>query len=242
MGLSVSEVGAPRTYLEAVQKLMGGCGLDRATSLDGADRNTTRAMEAVQSALYEIWYEAQWDFRFKWGTHELVAKTMWYELPEDFDQPGTECGVHKQVWPITYKHYEWLLEQYPYIRNIPAEFSDSSLTDEADEIDHSGQTGYWTIKGGYLGLVPAPSADHITATSDKVVYGYYKHFVEPVEGGDELGISRELYPAHHYIALGQFKQMLEWSDFKVSEDRGRFLLAKQTVRHQKKYFGDSQLI
>ena len=239
----VLEAGTPRTYLEAVQYICQMSGVNPPDTLDSPDRNTIRAMLAVKQALNTVWYKhARWPWRWRWSIIEMLADQMWYELPAAFNNAGCTVGVHKTVGSLTYKPYEWLVEQCPFIRSLPPEFGDEDTEAEVIDANYSGVPNYWTIQGGYLGLWYPPSQDFIDATAVKLIVGHYTNLIDPVAGSDELGLPMDILPAHENIALGIFGRYREWPDWKVTMEIGYSQLNDAMARARRAGWESSQLM
>jgi hypothetical protein len=199
-------------------------------------------MEAVKVALNEIWYKTKWDWRYKWWSIDVENNVMWYEPPDDFEVSGAHFGVKDRTFDITFMTWEKLTRKWPYIRHVPVEHGDITSVTEAAQADYQGAPYYWTIKGGYVGFWPVPDTDFITATSARIIGGYYADITMPYEDSDELGIPMPLYPAHEFMTSAYFKQAMEWSDFAITEQRGRGLLFEAVKRQREVYLEESQLM
>ena len=238
----VQEYGTPRTYLQAVQLVCQMTGVVEPQTLAGADRNTIRAMLAVKSALNTVWYaHSRWPWRWRWSIIEAVAGQMWYELPLGYSASGSTLGLHKTTGSLTFKPYEWLAENVPYIRNLPPEYGDEDTEAETVAAEYNGVPAIWTIQGGYIGLWYPPSQDFIDATSSKLIIGYYRDLIEPAEDEDEMGLPVDLLPAHENISLATFHRYREIPDWKVTMEIGMGQLAKCVAMARRVFLESAQI-
>lgn len=240
MGIVVEETVEERTFLAAVQKVMKQCGLSDPGTVVSPDANTSRAMEAVVDALREIWFFAAWDFKNTWMKVQMEADLMWYELPTNWGEPAVDhLGENRTLYPLKYTPYETLVDRYPYVRNIPAPYVGLTLATQmaadAARDDYHGAPRQWTIWGGYLGLFPIPTAEYIAGDGGYLVGTYRKAFTEPVADADSIYISGDLYHVQHSLALGLFKEMMEWDDAYATLGRARGQLARAAAANARQY-------
>ena len=203
-----------RTFLSCVQRIVAASGETRPGSLVSPTDRVYRAMMAVNNAYDRIWNAAKWPFRHVPQEIALVANKMWYELPEDFQRIKTPPCYNSGNGKLTYLDYEVLLGQHPDIRSFPPGGDGQSLTTIAQHTSNSyfGIPSIYTLDGnGYLGLFLVPSADFI-ADQPYLQYRYWRVQPSLFDDGDVLEFPKELWYAHHLLALGEYKQMLEYSD------------------------------
>ena len=230
----VVETIEPRTFYTAVRRVMEGCGMIDPGSLADPTADVRMAMEAVQDALNEVWYKHTWEWRRKMWLIEISQGVMWYDLPADWEEAGAKIGMRKIAAPLDFMPWEKLLDARPYIRSVPVEYGGVAMTTQASTDGDPGTPQVWTMFGDYLGIYNPPDEDFMTNYGSDFIATYFRALIEPYDGTDLLGIPVSLYPAHHGIALGLFKQSKQWPDAGMTESRGRSLLMTQVGKASKR--------
>lgn len=234
-----------RTLPEAVDRIMSSCGFPSVGTVESPTKNITMAVGCVNDALEIIWSAANWRWRYRWVLFNYEDKRFLYDLPADFVLAGSSflCMAHK--FPMVFVDYHDLVAKHPQIAFVPQvqQVTDGGLTYAGrilaffSDPETSGLTGIpskWTIVGNQLGLFPVPNSDVVDSTEFSTrmfnVMGYSGSFNRLSSNSDTMPLPPELLAAHHFIALGMFKQALEFPDYAADERRGSSLLRREVTR------------
>lgn len=236
MGISVEITTEPRTFLDAVTKVLTGTGNPEPGTLAGAARHVLRAMEACRDALEEVWYAAEWNWRIGFFRMELAENKMWYDLPDDFSAIIDPVPLFDGLAALTVIDYQELVKLYPKLRFYPNDSGviDLSLTVQAATLtDYIGSPTRYVIVGDNIGLFKLPDADFVTANTP-IIPGYLKTAPQLEADSDQLQIPNALYRAHHKLSLGFYKQYAEQSDYAVDLKIGQEMLAAEVARFRRR--------
>lgn len=226
----------PRTFLDAVAKVLTGTGNPDPGTLTGAARHVLRAMEACRDALEEVWYAAEWNWRMSFFQIDLAESRMWYDLPGDFAAIIDPIPLFDGLAALTVMDYQELVKLYPKIRAYPNDSGVNDLTiitQLATLTDYFGSATRYVIVGDNIGLFKIPDADFVSANTP-VIPAYYKAAPTLESDSDQLQIPHSLYRAHHKLALGFYKQYAEQSDYAVDLRIGQDMLAAEVARFRRR--------
>ena len=221
MGVSVQSTVEPRTFSNVVDRLMAACGDTRPGTVVGPSDRAKLAMEAANEAVDRVYNKARWLFRFKWARIDLVEDTMWYDLPDDFDQPATNISSYSEEVTIKYLEWSQLLEKYPKLRAFDSTFASDAIAigQQALLTEYFGTPTLFTLTSESVGLFKIPNEAFVDANT-YLYWSYYRNPVEMVADNDVLDLPKQFWLAHFYIALGKYKQNLEYDDYVADEQRG----------------------
>jgi hypothetical protein len=218
-----------RTYLDAVNRLLAMIGESEVATLMTPSRRVANAMRGVEDARDEIYYRTLWDFRRGFMSVPLVASTMWYELPVDYQEMAQFMSRNSNIAVIPYLSFDNMIQRWPELRMFPPGAGVGgiqSALQAADQTTNFGPSTFYTIWSGYLGLMPVPDADFVTL--EGTLYGtYWKQAPALVGDQDLLGLPRQLWLAHHSLALASFKKYMEYPDWPADKQDGMRLLSEQ---------------
>lgn len=204
-----------RTYIQAVNRILTRVGKSEAATVAGASRHVGLAMTAVEDARNRVFYRKNWDFRRAFYQLDLVEKTMWYELPADFQKTGSPITLNRLTSPITYLDYEDMQSVYPDLRAFPpgSGVGDiNSVTQLLDQDHNFGESKHCTRWTDYIGLMPIPDAAFVALETS--LYSTYWRQAAPLTGDeDSLDLPQELWDCHNLIASAYLKKSLEYSDW-----------------------------
>lgn len=217
-----------RTYLQSVQRLLMEIGEQKVVTLAQPTVRVENAMNAVEAARDEVWYDTMWPFRRGHFEVELVASQMWYELPEDYHKLASFVSRNNRDFAIDYVTYDKLLEVYPELRLFPPGSgigSTISVLQAVQQTTNFGTPLLCADWSGYIALMPVPDADFVAL--ERTLYAHYWRHAPALSGdGDYLGLPRNLWDACHHLALSRFKKVLEYSDWEADRLVGQRMLAK----------------
>ena len=252
-----------RTYLEAIQRVIRACGQDAPTSITGELPNhVTRAKAAVDDALQRVYNACLWDFRGRWAYLKLENNTMWYRLPADFAARKSEGLVLKDTtesalgdvnnWgPIRFIEYNRFMGYYPDLVTPDATSAGEPNLGYRTRLiavlaDHVGVPLNYTIFGDFLGVYPIPNESLEDESRNSfqmdipVLFAYWGLQKDLSANDDAIPLPHNLLLPFHFIALGYYKQAMEYADFQADEGRGEGLLSVEVAKYMQKS-GDQQL-
>lgn len=225
----VGSTSGERTYLDAVNRLLAMIGESEVGTLGSPTRRINNAMRGVSDARDEIYYRKLWEFRRGYMEVPLVASTMWYELPTDYCEMAQFMSRNTNTAVIPFVSFDRMCNMYPEIRLFPPGSgvgSTASAAQAAGQTANFGTSAYYTIWNGYLGLFPVPDADFVAL--EKTLYGtYWKQATALVSDNDIIDLPRNLWLAHHSLALASFKKYMEYPDWQADKADGMRLLSEQ---------------
>lgn len=219
--------GIARTFAQAVDRIIRDIGESGVSTLLTPSNRVATAMRAVEDARDEVYYKTMWKFRRGHFYIDLVASTMWYELPSDFQKLATFISRNSTSEQIWFKTYDDIMLEFPNLRLFPPGTGVQNLesvTQAANQTNTIGTPRYCTDHGGYLGLMPRPD-DAFVALEGKLYAHYWKHAPALAGDYDDIGLPRELWLAHHKLALGKLKQAVEYGDWEADIAIGKRELA-----------------
>jgi hypothetical protein len=108
-----------RTYLDAVNRLLAMIGESEVATLMTPSRRVANAMRGVEDARDEIYYRTLWDFRRGFMSVPLVASTMWYELPVDYQEMAQFMSRNSNIAVIPYLSFDNMIQRWPELRLFP---------------------------------------------------------------------------------------------------------------------------
>ncbi|MBM4132062.1 hypothetical protein FJ250_13735 [bacterium] len=170
-----------------------------------------------------MYYKTMWKFRRGMFYVVLEANTMWYELPEDFHKLATFISRNTTDAMITFKTYDDLMLEFPNLRMFPPGTGVASIPSTlqaASQTNTIGTPDYCTDYLGYLGLCPMPDAAFVTLEG-RLYAQYWKHAPALVSDYDDIGLPRELWSAHHHLALSRLKKAVEYGDWEADRAVGQ---------------------
>ena len=216
----VQESGADRTYLHAVTRLLSMVGDSEVSTLKDPTGRTVTAMRCVHDARDEVYYRTLWEWRRQWERIELVASTMWYALPTDYCKMASGLSRNSTERGPAYITYDQLLSNYPYLRDYPPGSGVEdihTLVQLLAQTNTFGESKYYVItqsgNTNYIGLWPIPDSDFVTAET-YLYFSYWDQAGALLVDSDSIGLPQQLWNAAHYLALGQLKKALEYSDWR----------------------------
>lgn len=219
----VGTTGVSRTFAQAVDRIIRDIGESGVSTLLTPSNRVATAMRAVEDARDEVYYKTMWKFRRGMFSVQLVSNTMWYELPTDFHKLATFISrntVDERIW---FKTYDDIMLEYPNLRMFPPGTgvqSLESLGQAASQTNTIGTPEYCTDYGGYIGIIPIPD-DAFVALEGALYAHYWKHAL-PLSGDyDDIGLPRELWSAHHHLALSKLKKAVEYGDWEADRAIGQ---------------------
>ncbi len=220
---TVSTATGPRTFVQAVDRIIRDIGESGISTLLTPSNRVATAMRAVEDARDEVYYKTMWKFRRGMFAIDLVASTMWYELPTDFHKLATFISRNTVDAKIWFKTYDDIMLEYPNLRMFPPGTGVQSIASALQAVDQTNTIGtpaYCTDYMGYVGLFPMPDAAFVTLEG-RLYAHYWKHAPALVGDNDDIGLPRELWLAHHHLAMSKLKAALEYSDADRDEAKGR---------------------
>jgi hypothetical protein len=219
----VGTSGIARTFAQAVDRIIRDIGESGVSTLLTPSNRVATAMRAVEDARDEVYYKTMWKFRRGLFSINLVATTMWYELPSDFHKLATfisRNSVDEKIW---FKTYDDIMLEYPNLRIFPPGSGVGSLGSSgqaASQTNTNGTPEYCTDYMGYLGLIPVPDAAFVALETTLYAH-YWKHATPLVGDYDDIGLPRELWSAHHHLALSRLKKAVEYADWEADRAVGQ---------------------
>ena len=188
-------------------------------------------MRAVNDAIEIIYAAAKWPWREKHLEITTIENTMWYEVPDDFDLISTAPRYDSVVGRLSYLPIAELYHRNQELRATPPGTS-VSLATAIQHLSHTyfGTPNVYSLTSDAVGLFPIPDADFI-ADQPTLLLSYYRHPVELVADNDLVDMPKNLWFAHHQLALGLYKQVLEFSDADRNLGAGQGKLNEQIATH-----------
>lgn len=243
-----ARIPSTRTFLQAVGRVMNGCGLSAPTTLTDASAtvNIRMAKNAVNEALSRIWTAARWDWRARHIFLDMDDKVFLYDLPNDFVESGAGIMRPYDTSPMGFIDYSNLMIKYPELamadETLMTEggttYSDLMDTMLADNTQLGSLPTHWTITGDRMGLFPVPWQANVDSddwtNKSRLLVSYFGALKELSADADTLPVPFELYPAHHWLALSYFKQGLEYKDSQIDENRGERFLQIAVAKNKQK--------
>ena len=224
MPISVQQTPGTRTFLECVQRSLRSIGELPPSTLVGPSQRVVLAMEAVEDARDEIFYHANWWFRRQFKIVNLVKGDPWYPFEDDFQDFLTRpTKANRFFQPLTFKTWEQVIELFPEMRTAPPGTLGNDLTTVSQLSGLTylfGEPQIYTRVGDYMGLLPIPTTESI-AESPNLVYSYLTHSTKLSSDEDNVGLPRNLWLAHSYLAKAKIKLATEFSDWQVDQALGR---------------------
>jgi hypothetical protein len=216
-----------RTFVQAVDRIIRDIGESGVSTLLTPSNRVSTAMRAVEDARDEVYYKTMWKFRRGHLSIALVAGRMWYEAPNDYHKLATfisRNSVDEKIW---FKTYDDIMLEYPNLRIFPPGTgvqTPEGVAQAASQLNTIGTPAYCTDYEGYIGLFPMPDAAFVEL--DGTLYAHYwKHAPALVGDYDDIGLPRELWLAHHHLALGKLKKAVEYGDWEADIAIGKRELA-----------------
>lgn len=220
-----------RTYIEAVNRIIGDIGESLVGTLLSPSQRVMAAMRAVEDARDECYYRTMWKFRRGMFAIDLVALQMWYELPADYHKLATFISRNTTDGQIWFKTYDELLLLYPNMRIfVPGAGVPVSPSQAASQTNTIGTPVCCTDHAGYLGLMPVPDSAFV-ALEGRLYAHYWKHAAGLVGEMDDIGLPRELWQAHHHLALSKLKKVVEYADWEADRNIGMRQLYEAASAH-----------
>lgn len=233
-----------KTFLDAVARVVRATGQIPPANLSAeSPEHVQRAMAAVQDAYDRVYHAAFWQFRRVHAWLELEDEVAAYVLPEDFAARGgniiqmsdyTDGGEHRPRGPVRYVDYERLIQIQPEYRFAERRNAGPLSERQRDQAwireVSGGPPELFTIYGTSLMVYPVPSATKLPddwSLDVLLTFPYYRRAEVLTDSSDVVNIPFNLHAAHHFLALGYYKQSQEYSDFQADEARGERHLAEQ---------------
>ncbi len=225
----VAQAGVERTFLQAVTRILGMIGESDIATLQNPSRRTTMAMRCVQDARDEVYYRTLWEFRRGFFSVDLVNGTMWYDLPSDYQEMAGDLSRDTAgERGLSYITWDQLISNWPDLRSFPP---GTGVTDIATAVqlseqdDTFGESEYYVISDGYIGLYRIPDEDFVDLESR--LYGmYWKQAGVLTSDNDSLLLPQQLWGSCHQLALGKLKKALEYPDWDADYTLGTRALSK----------------
>lgn len=222
-----------RTFVQAVDRIIRDIGESGVATLLSPSPRTSTAMRAVEDARDEVYYKTMWKFRRGLFEVELVENQMWYDLPADFHKLATFVSRNSTDDLIWFKTYDDIMLEFPNLRMFPpgtGVATGDSDTQAQAQTNTIGTPRYCTDYMGYLGLMPMPNADFV-ALEGRLYAHYWKHAPALASDYDDIGLPRELWSAHHHLALSKLKKAVEYSDWEADRAIGQRELFTASASH-----------
>ena len=219
----VGTTGIARTFSQAVDRIIRDIGESGVSTLLTPSNRVSTAMRAVEDARDEVYYKTMWKFRRGMFAIDLVDSTMWYELPNDFHKLATFISRNTTDDQIWFKTYDDIMLEYPNLRMFPPGTGVTVIATALQALAQTNTIGtpaYCTDYMGYLGLMPMPDADFV-ALEGRLYAHYWKHAPALVGDYDDIGLPRELWSAHHHLALSRLKKAVEYADWEADRAVGQ---------------------
>jgi hypothetical protein len=227
----VESGSGPRSFLEAVRRIVTINGeSDIATLLAPTNRVKT-AMRAVEDARDDIFYETLWEFRRAFYKITFVEKQVWYEAPVGQHKAGQFLSLNDPNKKIPFVNYDDFIGRFPDLRSFPpgAGVGDMTTVLEFLAQEHAyGPPECYTAWGGYIGVMPAPDAEFIESYPSAITT-MWSHATALQSEQDDIGLPRELWTAHHLLAMAYYKKALEYPDWSTDRDEAWRLLHKRAA-------------
>lgn len=235
MPISVSTTDFERTLLDCVNRILTGVGEPEVASITNATDTTLKAYHAVCDAVEDIYFRGPWEFRLKWMTVDLVANTMWYDLPDDFSEMATDIPVYLGTQLIEYIDFQELLRRYPDFRHYTndAEIDLTVLTQATSAESQFSSATRYTFFNDQLGFWPIPDSDYATDQS-LLLAAYLKMPAVMIGEGDLLDLPKNLWAAHYYLSLAFLKQHYMDRDYEADEARAERMIKRALARKTKR--------
>jgi hypothetical protein len=237
-----------KTFVEAVDNLLISCGHSAVGSLLAPSKHTLAAMGAVNNACERIWTANQWEWRHNWVNFSMESSVMFYELPADYEEYSSgPVSVGNRIG-LTMTSYEHLVSAVPDMYDMPGyeklglDATSGLAAQKAAEImsvmvdrNYHGKPTHWGIKGRFMFLwrVPDESLYDDFELEGRMLFGYYRAYKTLTLSEDEIPLPPALHNAMHFLALGYYKQVFEYADFSVDEQRGEGLLMQARARSRR---------
>lgn len=216
-----------RTFAQAVDRIIRDIGESGVSTLLTPSNRVSTAMRAVEDARDEVYYKTMWKFRRGLFGFSLVDGTMWYAMPADFHKLATFISRNSVDDKIWFKTYDDLMVAYPNLRAFPPGSGVGSLATRNQLLAQDNAFGtpeVCTTWGAYIGLMPIPDAAFVALEGS--LYGHYwKHAPALAGDYDDIGLPRELWSAHHHLALSKLKKAVEYADWEADRAIGQRELA-----------------
>ena len=226
----VSTTASTRTFLEAVNRALSAIGESDVATLLNPTTRVRAAMRYVNDARDEVFYRTLWEWRRAHMRVELVADTMWYDLPQDYHKMATGLSMNQKAGPLELVTYEKLIELYPDLRAFPPGSGVASLASISQLNEQAQNFGapmrYCTVDG-YLGLVPIPDEDFVE--QEGYLYAsYWRQAGALTSDNDDIGVSRQLYGVVDDLAAAGLKKNLEFDDWAADKAIGDRKLSRES--------------
>lgn len=198
------------SILAMVQRVKRECGLPVPTTLVGTtDQQAIVALMALNDGANDIWNRKRWEWKQCLTAIPLVAGTVQYALPADFEReciPPTAGG-----YPVKG------LTQEEWQQVIPVSNS------------QAGSPIYYTMHNKILEIWPVPNADYVAAYPT-LPFTYYRLPPAYLDGSDDsanISLPPIFQDALNSFAKWKTKEFLEYPDSGL--DRGRYEQAVQIL-------------
>ena len=162
--VTIGTASTPRTFIQAVNRCLASIGESDTATLLNPTRRISMAMRHVNDARDEVFYRTLWEWRRGHLRINLVANTMWYVLPTDYQKMATGVSLNQKAGPLDFISYETLINMYPDLRAFPPGTGVSDLTTVSQlalQTENYGASLSYCIVDGYIGLVPIPDAEFV---------------------------------------------------------------------------------
>lgn len=224
----VGTTGVQRTFLQAVARIIGEIGEQKPVTLMSPTLRIENAMSAVEGARDECFYKTMWAFRRAIMRVDLVASQMWYAVPTDYHKLASFFSRNDPNYKVAYVTYDRMLDLYPEMRLFPP---GTGVADISTAIQAAGQTlsfgapSMCTDWNGYVGLMPVPDAAFV-ALEGALYAHYWRHALALTSDNDDIDLPRQLWEAHHHLALSRLKKVLEYADWEADRLVGQRMLSE----------------
>ena len=206
-----------RTFLQAVNRALDAIGENNVGGLANPTDRMNKAMRAVQDARDDIFYKKKWEWRREHLQINIVALQMWYELPADYHDMASHVSMNRTDKVIGFVRYDDMMLKYPNLRSFPPGAGVGgleSLTQLTAQTESFGvPTEYTVWQRDYIGLMPIPDADFITAEGSNLYAHYWRQASTLTVDNDDIGLDRELWGCHDLLAAAYMKKKTGYADW-----------------------------
>lgn len=257
-----SRIPRSRTFIEAVARVKRACGMPDPADLVTPEKSTLIAMAAVQDAVDMVWSAARWSWRIASRLFYFENNAAVYDLPEDWQEAHGDpvqldidsYQTSSEEFAITRVSFTELIAKLPQsIFAVPLEEVQAGgglaalnqVQSMATDERYAGRPKVWAIHGDKIVFFPIPNEDLAGegwSVSAPIAFFYYMTMPKLEQESDMIPLPPELLNAAHYLALGMFKQALEYGDFQYDEARGLNMLRDAVTREQMRRGDDARFV
>jgi len=236
------------TFPKAVDRVTTACGLAPVVTVESPSKHVQIAMAAVNDATTRVFTAAKWQWSTRWAYLRMEDGVFGYQLPADYARYGkglANSNPNRDL-PMQYVGYDYLVSQYPQLAVVSgvesAELNLGDLSQVLQQVSANdslnGRPVAWSVEGSRLFLFPIPQDSYYTERGEFFdedglwLFSYHPTMKRMTVDTDTLPIPYDLHMIVHWLALGYFKQALEYPDATADENRGEGLLRTAIVKNK----------